>query len=284
MRTHIQPDPPLDYRNQAAVPEFQDYFDTWKRESERVRRSLSCELDVRYGPGVRNVCDVFPAGGRGAPVFILIHGGWWYFLDKSDFSYIAPPFVERGSVVVSLNYPLAPAARIGEIVAAVREAVIWVRSNISRWGGDPGNISVGGHSAGGHLSTMLAFTDWAARGLSANPLRANCTVSGLYDLLPILQAPHNDRIRMATLAAEQNSPIDMVERNPVRHIACVGKSETSGFLWQHNLLLEVCAARGVPVVDASIEGKNHFSVIDELARPESAVFQALWREMTSAAR
>lgn len=37
------------------------------------------------------------------------------------------------AAVVNINYPLAPAARMKEIVNAVRDAVVWVRGNASRW-------------------------------------------------------------------------------------------------------------------------------------------------------
>jgi arylformamidase len=281
MRTHAQPKEPLDYRNQVAVPDFNDYFAAWKRDSEQTRKDLRCEIDVRYGAQPRQVCDVFPGARGGAPVLIFIHGGWWYFLDKSDFSYVVRPFVERDAVVVNVNYPLAPAARMGDIVSAVREAVLWVRENVSRWGGDPGNISIAGHSAGGHLSTCMSFTDWSAHGIVGNPIRANCPVSGLYDLMPILNAPQNERIQMRTEDAQSNSPIDRVVRNGTRHVPCVGGSETTGFLWQHKIFLEACEQQRVPLTDTAIPGKHHFNIVDELGRAESSVFRALWSEMSA---
>lgn len=281
MRQHTQPETPLDYRNQAAVPDFDDFFKAWKRESEQARRDLRMEPDLRYGAHARQVADVFPSTKSGAPVFIFIHGGWWYFLDKSDFSSVARPFVERDAVVVNINYPLAPAARMAEIVNSVRDAVVWVRDNATRWGGDPGNLSVGGHSAGGHLSTSMALTDWTSRGLDTNPIRVNCSVSGLFDLVPLVAAPHNERIQMSAEDAKANSPIDEVVRNGTRHIVCVGTSETSGFLWQHRIFLEACRRKQVPVVDAGIPGKHHFNVIDELGRADSTMFRTLWSEMTS---
>lgn len=279
MRSHAQSTVPLDYRNQVAVPDFEDYFAAWKLNSQLTLNDVRCEVDVRYGAQPLQVCDVFPSTRIGVPVLIFVHGGWWYFLDKSDFSYVARPFVEREAVVVNINYPLAPAARMGDIVASVREAVLWVRDNVSRWGGDPGNISIAGHSAGAHLSTCVSFTDWQAYGLAGNPIRANCPVSGLYSLLPILGVPQNERIKLLLADAQANSPIDHVVRNGTRHVPCVGGDETTGFLWQRQIFLDVCQREAVPLTDTAMSGKHHFNIVDELARAESPVFRALWSEM-----
>ncbi|CAN7730206.1 alpha/beta hydrolase [Variovorax sp. LjRoot84] len=280
-RRYRQPATPLDYRNQAAVPDHQRYSDNWRAMSESTRRRLVHWSDVPYGQGELQTCDIFPARNNNAPVFVFIHGGWWHFLDKSDYSYVAEPFVERGAACVCINYPLAPNAKIEEIVASVQAALLWVHHNIREYGGDPGRIAVGGHSAGGHLSAMSAFTDWSQLGGPQDLVKVNCAISGLYDLVPILETPHNENIRMDRATADGASPIDMIRPSAVKHILCVGAAETAGFLWQHETFVKLCKRRGLVVEDLRLAGEHHFSVVDQVANAESELFKSLWAAMTS---
>ena len=57
---------------------------------------------------------------------VLIHGGYWQRLDKSQFSYIAEGFVNAGVTVVVLNYSLAPEVGMDEIVQQSRAALAWI--------------------------------------------------------------------------------------------------------------------------------------------------------------
>jgi hypothetical protein len=65
---------------------------------------------------------------------------------------------------------------------------------------------------------------------------------------------------------------------------CVGADETSGFRWQHGIFTEALRQAQVPFTDTATPGKHHFNVVDELARADSAVFRALWHEMTLPAK
>jgi para-nitrobenzyl esterase len=107
---------------------------------------------------------------RTLPVMVWIHGGAYLFGSGGP-SYDGTPFASAGAVFVSFNYRLgmegfahiagAPANRgLLDAVAALR----WVRDNIERFGGDPGNVTVFGESAGaGVISALLAMDD--AKGL-----------------------------------------------------------------------------------------------------------------------
>ncbi len=117
-----------------------------------------------------------PAGDTsGCPVMVFVHGGGYSSGASSELpAYDGAALVRRGGVVVvSFNYRLgafgfahlAGLARSGNAgvldqVAALR----WVRDNVARFGGGPGNVTIFGQSSGGHAVTALLAVP-AARGL-----------------------------------------------------------------------------------------------------------------------
>ena len=64
--------------------------------------------------------------GRARGTFVFLHGGYWRALDKSDFSFVAAPFVAQGCAVAVVNYDLCPDVSIAAIVEECRRAVAWV--------------------------------------------------------------------------------------------------------------------------------------------------------------
>ncbi|MFY8088654.1 MAG: alpha/beta hydrolase, partial [Rubrivivax sp.] len=144
------------YNNRARVPDHARVLDNWAKASALVRTSTAgVQLDVAYGPGAGETLDIFPAAQPGAPVLVFIHGGYWRSLDKADHSFVAPAFNAAGATVVVPNYAICPAVTIEHITLQMAAAVAWVWRHAAQWGADPSRIALAGHSAGGHLATML---------------------------------------------------------------------------------------------------------------------------------
>ncbi|TCV69319.1 alpha/beta hydrolase [Neorhizobium sp. S3-V5DH] len=273
-----------DYSNQRAVPNYEEYFSRWRLKSKDFRQSSPSFLDVPYGNGWRQTSDIFPQplGGK-APVVVFIHGGWWYFLDKRDHSFLVQPYHEGGCVCVCVTYPLAPAATISEIVASVRSSLLWVYRNIERFGGDPDRIHIAGHSAGGHLTAMMMATDWSAFNAPTTLVKSGCAVSGLFDLQELVSAPHNANIRMLPEEARQNSPVHLIPVAASPLIVSVGRAETAGFVRQHTAFVDAWQSERRPLLDASLDGENHFSVIEKFGDSSSELFEVFWEQINGAA-
>jgi arylformamidase len=153
------------YNNRALVPDFETHFSRWIEGSQSARASLKCQLDIVYGDGPNETLDIFPAKNPNAPVVFFIHGGYWRSLDKSDHSFVAPALHDMDVCVVVVNYALCPGTKelpitIPDIAVQMTKALAWTWRNIAQYGGNPKNVMVGGHSAGGHLAAMLLACDW----------------------------------------------------------------------------------------------------------------------------
>lgn len=118
-----------------------------------------------------------PKGAKGAPVMVWIHGG--SHRTGAGWVYDGSNFARDGIVLVSINYRLgalgyfahpaltkdagdAPTGNFGlmDQIAALE----WVKRNAAAFGGDPGNVTVFGESAGG-MSTLALLATPKARGL-----------------------------------------------------------------------------------------------------------------------
>lgn len=124
--------------------------------------------DIEYGVagGERLLLDVnIPDGAGPFPVAILVHGGGWDSGDKSGSNQpgnaadITPwfhPLTSAKFVWFSINYRLAPKHRWPACLEDVQTAIRWVKAHAGEYRGDGERVALFGHSAGGHLVTMVA--------------------------------------------------------------------------------------------------------------------------------
>lgn len=260
------------YFLRPLVPDFQEYFDRYAAESATAREVLGGHIDILYGEQPGEKLDVFaPAGGSGgAPVHVFIHGGYWQSMDKSDFNYVANGLTPRGAVTVVVNYTLAPEASLTEIVRQNRAALAWTWRNIGEYGGDANNIHVSGHSAGGHLTAMMASTDWPAFGLGlpANLVKSGLCISGLFELEPVRLCYLNEVLGMDAAEAAANSPALLDPPVAVRQVITVGGEETDEFRRQSAHYAKLLQDRDTAVQSLQPAGLHHFSIVAQLGQPD----------------
>jgi arylformamidase len=271
------------YNNRALVPEYQQHFDRWKRASELARSQSECILDVRYGTAPGETLDVFPAAQARSQTVVFIHGGYWRSLDKSDHSFLGSVFQEAGACVMVPNYDLCPAVTIPEIVLQVARAVAWTWKHAPDHGGDPRQITVIGHSAGGHLAAMMLACDWRALDpdLPSDVVVKALGISGLYDLEPIMRTPFLQAdLRLTPEDALRASPACMPPPAGTTLYTVAGAEESAEFLRQNQLMRKAWGEDCVEVAEA-LTGLNHFSVLEALAAPghplQQLAMELIWR-------
>ena len=123
-------DPALErqYNLRIRHPERTAVYDRFAASSAALRAEHPGFTELRYDGGPRCVLDFFHAEAASpAPLFIFIHGGYWRALDRSIFSFLARPWLERGTHVALIGYDLAPDVTVHTIAAEVRTAVATLR-------------------------------------------------------------------------------------------------------------------------------------------------------------
>lgn len=227
--------------------------------------------DVRYGSGERQVIDVAPVPDSGSPLLVFFHGGYWQGLSKEIFHFVAEGFLEQNIAMALVNYPLAPAAGMDEIVASCRDAVVHLYRHAGDYNCSERRIFVCGHSAGGHIAAMLFATDWGriASDLPPNLVKGGCALSGLFDLEPIRLSYLNKVLGMDEAAARRNSPLHMTPAYKNPFIASVGALESEEFHAQSESLATEWSSKDVPTQMLIADGANHFTMLDHLTDKQS---------------
>jgi acetyl esterase/lipase len=221
----------------------------WTARTAALAGRVRARRDLRYGPAARNSVDFYPSGNAAGRVLVFIHGGYWQFSDKENYGCVAEGPLAHGIDVAMLEYTLAPAIRMDGIVAEVRAALAWLRRELA-----PRGFVVSGHSAGGHLAAMML----------GEPGVVGCLpISGLFDLEPIRLSYLNDKVLLDEADARRNSPIHHVPAHLPPLSVAVGGAELPEMQRQS---VEYAAACGSAAL--TLPGHDHFSILEELARPD----------------
>ncbi len=133
----------------------------------------------------RHALDIWmPKNAKNVPVLFFVHGGAWAIGDKLTFAISAKAFAEQGIGIVATNYRLSPKVKHPAHIEDVAKAFAWTADNIAKHGGDPKKIVLAGHSAGGHLVSLLATNEkyLKAEKKSFADIRGVIGVSGVYEI------------------------------------------------------------------------------------------------------
>lgn len=256
-----------EYNPRLSVPNAPAIYAAWPARAEATRGRHPPLADIRYGEHSREAVDLFRAA-RPRGTVLFIHGGYWRAFSKDEFSWVADGFLEQDLSVAVLNYPLCPDVRLARIVEATRRAFAHLyREVLSE--AERARIVVTGHSAGGYLAALHLATAWEEHGLPPHPLAGAVPISGVFSLQPLIPTSMNEAIRLDLEQAAALSLVGMPCRSRAPVTLAVGALESAEF---HRQSEELAAGwRELAPRILSISGRNHFDVIDDLARPGSAL-------------
>jgi arylformamidase len=266
-----------EYNMRQRVPEHPRIIAQWEQEAASFRRAANADYDLAYGARPRNRVDVFWPGRDSGAVALFIHGGYWRSFDKSYFSHMARGLNGRGITVAIPSYSLCPEVRIGDIIEEMRQVVIYLRNKFRR------RLFVFGHSAGGHLAAAVLATKWELFGHPNDLVPSAVSISGIFDLRPLLGTSMNNDIRMDEGTARVWSPLLWPSPAGRSFEAWVGRKETDEFIRQSQSIIAPWRGAGVHTGYAEIAGQDHFSVLGALANVEGE-YSARLADMALAAR
>lgn len=143
----------------------------------------------------RHQLDVYvPKGHKNYPVVLFVHGGAWKSGNKNLYAGFGEAFAKTGIGFVICNYRLSPAVQHPAHIEDVACAFAWTYDNVGKYGGQTDRLFVCGHSAGGHLVSLLATdpTYLKAHNRSPADIKGVVAISGVYEIhatQPVFQVP-----------------------------------------------------------------------------------------------
>lgn len=127
-----------------------------------------------------------PRGKKDFPVLFFVHGGSWKTGDRRKHEDLGSVFARTGIGAVIISYRLAPQVHHPAQIEDVACAFAWTYANIGRFGGRADQLFACGHSAGGHLVSLLATDEsyLKSQKLTFACIRGVISMSGVYLLQP----------------------------------------------------------------------------------------------------
>lgn len=158
--------------------------------SGKISPEVEAVKDLVYTDGAaedaaKHQLDLYlPKGKKDFPVIFFVHGGAWKYGDRSQYPAIGNRFAKHGIGFVAPSYRLAPKHPHPAQMEDVAAAFHWTMQHLAERGADLRRVYLAGHSAGGHLVSLLALDPrWLGKyGRTAESIRGVVAMSGVYDL------------------------------------------------------------------------------------------------------
>ncbi len=259
--------------------------------SASYRRKMGDHLQtIEFGKDqYSGAMDVFRPDGvaEDAPIVVYVHGGWWQWFSKDQFSFLAEPFNKRGFAVYMPGYRMAQdwdnETPMESILEQMEQAVAAVLEDAAERGSPA--VYLVGHSAGGHLVTLLRETDWSKFGLTdaaRGKLKGVFSLAGLFDVRPLVDSFINDEIKMTMASAEAVSP--QLKASATREALCplhlvVPEFDTPEFFRQTKEYQDKLLKAGQNCHFDLANKRDHLDIIERLVEDDDEVLGFLLERM-----
>ncbi len=206
-----------------------------------------------------------PKGEKDFPVLFFVHGGTWKSGDRTKYAPVGELFASHGLGTVVISYRLSPKFQHPAHIQDVAKAFAWTCNNIAKYGGKADQIFVCGHSAGGHLVSLLATDEsyLKAEKRSLSDIKGAIPISGVYTIVPI--GPLADAFGKDAEVCKKASPINNVGDKEPPFLLIYGDHDllTLDFMAENmgkKLVEHKCDAKTLKVKD-----RDHISIMTKLA-------------------
>ena len=225
----------------------------------------------------RHILDVYRLDeAKNLPVLIFIHGGGWTSGNKNFYGYLGNAFARLGFVTVIANYRLTDNSP-GRVVHPghiqdVARAFAWTYANIADYGGDPEKIFISGHSAGGHLVSLLAVDPryLGEHDLSPEYIAGVISLSGVYDVrgIPTIFGDPEQRRDASPIFHVGDSP-------PPPFLVLYGENNLPGLGPQAVLFHEALVNLPSEAELMEFTGRTHGTMISRIGTPDDEVTETM---------
>lgn len=243
--------------------------------AEVVHMTTVAYYEGKDADPVKHRLDLFrPDGHAGTPVLLFFHGGVWQRGDKREYGNIGEAFARRGILTAIVNYRLTPSVRHPGHVQDAARAVAWAMHHAAEYGGRADRIFLSGHSAGGHLVTLLLFDPQYLRAEAVDPerLAGVIALSGVFDLtMPIDDTSEGGFAQFiyppfgrAPKALEAASPVRHLHPTRVPLLIVVAGEDYRDMRAQSKGFADAVGRAGIAARFETVSGRGHFQLVQAI--------------------
>ena len=224
-----------------------------------------------------------PADRTHAAIVVFVHGGAFLGGDRRDYASVGRALAKQGLAVAVVSYRVFPQTDAGGAVQDVARATAWTIRNAARYGLNPRNLFLVGHSAGAQIVAVLGTnaTYLQDAGVTLAAVRGVFAVAGAYDVRDLSGEPddwqaldghiygHTPQARSAF------SPALHIDPNTPPTVTACGTSDDPGSCARATNFTKALLAAGIASVTVQENGADHMGMLRALIAPNDPLNAAL---------
>lgn len=231
----------------------------------------------------RRVLDVYVPSDASptqpAPVLMFVSGGGWTQGSKAWVANVGMALAQRGIMVVIPDHRLAPDVTYAGQVTDLALAFGWIQNNIAAYGGDPQRLFIGGHSAGAHLSSLLALDAQFLATIEQTP----DAISGVIPVSGLMVIREERPPSVFGDDSTAYSPISHVRPGLPPFLLMYAEDDLNGLRAANIEMAQALEAVNVPVTLNRIGERNHFDIMHRVGTPADPTTRLIIDWITSQA-
>ena len=256
-------------------------------QCENVCKNSHWEPSVCYGEKKAKMDIFYPSqetdetavsvkkiDGSSALVVLFVHSGYWQVGSRKIYSFVSKSWTKAGCVVAVVGYNLAPEASLNQMVSEIKSAVKYINTRFPN-----SKLFLCGHSAGAHLCAMMMVSDWSKDPSVQQAIHGMFLLSGVFDLVPIVNTYVNDALKLTEESAAQISPqqilIKMLPTIACPILVVIEEHGSPEFHRQAKEFVEILKIHYVQCSLLELPGVDHFSMIENMVNSDDLLCQEI---------
>jgi arylformamidase len=260
------PEAPTPQGSNASADALEAFRQAGEKAASETQARFTHELGMPFGEHPRQAMDLYyPNVAPQGPVLVFLHGGAFQGGTPRSVGHYGRHFLDAGVIYAAISYRVLPETRIEGSCDDVEAGLQALVGHVTDHGGDPGQIYLGGHSAG---ATLAAYVGLQPR-LPDDFLKGLLLISGSYRFEGRDQSRYD-------LESPRHVPnlVDHIAHVPGHTIVVGGDADFPNVLPDAAALAEALRARGGSVESFIEPNADHFDANRSIITGAGPVFEA----------
>jgi acetyl esterase/lipase len=219
---------------------------------------------VVYGIHSRQKLDIYePHKGEKKDIIVMfIYGGSWRSGERSNYRFIAQPFVSQGYTTIVPDYRLYPEVRFPAFVDDIAKAIVWTHRRYKKKD-NPRKIILVGHSAGAHIAALLALDNryLESAGASTEIIAGWVSLAGPHAFNPLKTKSTKPIFNNFAPIIEQTKPTTFARSDAPPGLLLHGENDTVVYTKNSALLATAIENERGHITLKTIAGVGHIEIL-----------------------